>query len=71
MELNAQELKYCGNTDMQQKLWEQYPELFLQQQEYDQKLQNTISDSDGTRDDQVYIIPIVFHILHNYGTEIN
>ncbi len=67
--LHAQEFKYCGNTDLQNKLWEQHPELMLQQQEYDQKLHENIAASADTRDDQIYIIPIVFHIIHNYGAE--
>ncbi len=67
--LNAQELKYCGTTEMQKKLLEQFPELLLQQQASDQILQENLAEYDGTRDDQIYIIPIVFHIIHNYGVE--
>lgn len=64
--LNAfsQELKPCGTTEMQLSLWEQYPELWQAQQDYDQQLREQIAASAGTRDDEeVYIIPIVFHVI--------
>lgn len=66
----SQEIKPCGTTEMQLSIWEQYPELWQAQQEYDQKIREQIAASAGTRDeDQVYIIPIVFHVIHNYGPE--
>lgn len=70
--LNAfsQELKPCATTEMQLSLWEQYPELWQAQQDYDQQIREQIAASSGTRDDEeVYIIPIVFHVIHNYGPE--
>jgi hypothetical protein len=66
--LPAQDLKYCGSTDMQLKLWQEHPELYQQQLEYDQKIQQQ-AFSNTRDDDQIYIIPIVFHVIHNYGAE--
>ncbi|MBK9729851.1 MAG: T9SS type A sorting domain-containing protein [Chitinophagaceae bacterium] len=66
----SQDLNHCGATEMQLKLWAQYPELWQAQQDYDQQIRDQIAASDNTRDeDEVYIIPIVFHVIHNYGSE--
>src|SRR5262245_32491899 len=68
MNVKAQDQKNCGTTDMQAKMWQDHPELFQQQLEYDQQIREEISSA--TRDEeQVYIIPIVFHVIHNYGQE--
>lgn len=66
----SQDLNHCGATEMQLSLWEQYPELWQAQQTYDQQIHDQVANGGSTRDeDEVYIIPIVFHVLHNYGSE--
>lgn len=66
----SQDLNHCGATEMQLSLWEQYPELWQAQQAYDQQIHDQVANTGSTRDEnEVYIIPIVFHVLHNYGSE--
>ncbi|MEO6165896.1 MAG: M43 family zinc metalloprotease [Chitinophagales bacterium] len=66
----SQEVNHCGTTDMQLKIWEQYPELWEAQQQYDMQIREQIASETTTRDEEeVYIIPIVFHVIHNYGSE--
>lgn len=60
--------KYCGTTEFQNKLISEHPEILQKQQELEQFTQEYIKSSKKT-EAQVYIIPIVFHILHNYGYE--
>ncbi|MBX7107150.1 MAG: T9SS type A sorting domain-containing protein [Chitinophagales bacterium] len=66
----SQDFNHCGATEMQQFLWQQYPELWQQQQEYNQKIHDQVAASGNTRDEnEIYIIPVVFHVVHNYGSE--
>ncbi len=74
---NAQELKYCGTTEAMQKYFEKNPDLhqhFLKS-EADLKLEDQKAFANGYKENNksamppVYIIPVVFHILHEYGTE--
>lgn len=65
----SQDLNQCGTTEMQLKIWEQYPELWQVQQEFDQELHQQIAADDSRDVDQILIIPIVFHVIHNYGSE--
>lgn len=69
MKTSAQDLKYCGSTEMQVQLWEDHPELLQAQQEYDQQLKDQLAAGDTRDDDEIYIIPVVFHVIHNYGSE--
>jgi hypothetical protein len=61
----------CGTTEATKKLHEKYPELIAAEAAYDAQIAEIIrnktpEDRDGS---QVYIIPIVFHILHTNGVE--
>lgn len=61
---NGQEkLKYCGTTKATEKLKAEHPEYFLNSSNKQPKTVTLLPQG------QVYIIPIVFHILHNYGGE--
>lgn len=62
-------LKHCGTTEMTEALYKQYPHLkeaaaIIQNQE-----NNKIANPAATQLPPVYTIPVVFHILHNYGPE--
>ena len=68
----AQNLKYCGQVEAQERLRNRNPEL------YQQILQNKKELEDYTRiyaaqrsgeRGTVYTIPVVFHIIHDYGAE--
>ena len=66
----GQELKHCGTTEMLLKMLEQQPELLQAQEDYDQQVHAYAASESVTRDEpEVYIIPMVFHVIHNYGTE--
>jgi len=74
---NAQELKYCGTTEAMQKMFDKNPELHQQflQSEEQLKLQDQEAFANGYQEQNrsalppIYVIPVVFHILHEYGTE--
>lgn len=57
----------CGHTHHTQKLWEQNPQL---RTDYEQLVANakTVKNVNGIAK-TTYIIPVVFHILHEYGSE--
>src|SRR6218665_158105 len=61
----------CGATEATQKLYAQHPELVAAEAAYEAEIQNLIHNAtpeqrDGTT---VYVIPIVFHIIHQNGPE--
>ncbi len=68
----------CGTTEMSQKLMEQHPELLANYAKYETYTQNYVKNYQAeqkrtskkvTTTPTVYIIPIVFHVLHQNGTE--
>ena len=71
----AQELKRCGSSEAQKKLFEKYPELYKQRQlkETELKIKNYERSKEGyklsPKKQSIYKIPVVFHIIHNYGPE--
>lgn len=66
--VSAQDLKYCGTDEMYHKAITEHPELL-------QEVQNLETFTQEFREDNqrsmppVYIIPVVFHVIHNYGPE--
>lgn len=75
--VNAQELKYCGTTEAMQKYFDENPALYQQylQSEADLKIEDQKAFANGYKENNksamppIYTIPVVFHILHEYGTE--
>ena len=66
--LQAQEnLKKCKTPEMNRIELENNPEYMLKRQTFENAVSNYILDN--PKDNQVYIIPVVFHIVHNYGEE--
>ncbi len=73
--LPAQEpLKYCGTDDYSYEMYVSHPELrdameanraYLKEFTRNYIAQN----SDSRSNDSLYTIPVVFHIIHTYGTE--
>ena len=61
----------CGTTQATQKLYEQHPELVAAQAAYDAEIAQLIANakSEQRSSTTVYTIPIVFHIIHQNGTE--
>jgi PKD repeat protein len=73
----AQDHKYCGTTEAMQKTFDKNPELYQQflQNEAQLKVQDQEAFANGYQEQNrsalppIYVIPVVFHILHEYGTE--
>jgi PKD repeat protein len=74
--VRAQE-KYCGSTEMTQKLWAKDPSLyekFLEESAIEKErdriaFANGYKEGDGKAMPPVYVVPVVFHIIHEGGTE--
>lgn len=61
----SQEVHFCNAHNKEKELWQSHPELA---EKYNQFI-NNVSFSSARSSDTVYTIPIVFHILHEYGNE--
>lgn len=64
--------KHCGTTEASKEIYLAHPELLKQQEEYNVLLQQKIAEKAqqrNTNSDQVYIIPVVFHVIHANGDE--
>jgi len=68
---NASAQLNCGTTQATQKLYLAHPELAAAANEYDTNLSQLIANKTPEQrgSTTVYIIPIVFHIIHQNGTE--
>ena len=63
---NAQEqVEKCGTHIEEAKLWAENPELETAYME----LRNNAATKSLTKSNHIYTIPIVFHVVHEYGTE--
>jgi PKD repeat protein len=66
--LVAQEdIKFCKTPEVNTELVNNNPELLIQRQAYEQAVVDYIRNN--PKDDQIYIVPVVFHVIHNYGPE--
>lgn len=74
--VKAQQNSYCGQYQMEQEYLQQHPEV-KQQREALEKFTADYTSSyylhkqqDQTQLDTVlFVIPVVFHVMHNYGSE--
>lgn len=66
-------LKYCGATEAEKKFLDENPQLVPLIREENEKLDEytrEYSEKEASlRSGTVYVIPVVFHILHDYGPE--
>jgi PKD repeat protein len=62
---------YCGSSEANKKFLEQNPELLKVREQLEVFTQEYIAANSGNnrRSGQIYIIPIVFHVVHNFGNE--
>ncbi len=72
----AQELKHCGSTEMQQAFWDANPDIYQDYLKENARLEaiDKAAFANGYKDNNrtsapTYIIPVVFHIIHQNGTE--
>ncbi len=70
---SQEELKHCGADEMRISTLKQNPEIAKAVIKRDKVLedftQNFIKDASKSPSTATYIIPVVFHIIHNYGPE--
>lgn len=57
---------HCGNDARLRKLYAAHPEM---QKDHDDFMRNVFKAGHRNDDSTVYTIPIVFHIIHRYGSE--
>lgn len=68
--LPASAQKQCGTTKAMNRLIAEHPEIKLEQQKLEAEIQDFIANGYAQRTaTQPYIIPIVFHIIHQNGAE--
>ena len=67
----AQEIKYCGQTEQTEKLFQHFPDLGREADDAAEQLRLEVEAYAQERggDDQLIIIPIVYHIIHEGGNE--
>ncbi|MFA5574003.1 MAG: M43 family zinc metalloprotease [Brumimicrobium sp.] len=71
----AQHENPCAADDVRNELWKQFPELEQANAEYENLLQSMNSFQRGDDDDDILpdsvevVIPVVFHVIHEYGDE--
>jgi PKD repeat protein len=68
LHLNAQEHFQCGADHKMAPVFAAHPELL---HEHQQLIANSSQETTNDRGDreQVYVIPVVFHVIHEYGSE--
>lgn len=70
---NAEPLKYCGTTEVEKKFFAEHPQLVPLIDKESVKLESYTQEfhkkEKSLRSGTVYVIPVIFHILHDYGSE--
>lgn len=73
----SQEIEPCSTGALTKMLWDENPEMEARYYEYEEQINALINqsiqrggdDDDILPDDKVVTLPIVFHVLHEYGKE--
>lgn len=63
---------HCGTDEMHQQLFQQHPEYnegIQRAYERSQQFAQEYAQAAHPKSDAIYVIPVVFHIIHNYGPE--
>ena len=71
-EVVAQNLKYCSTVEATEKIKQGDPKLYEKIQQDAAELDNftkAYTTQKSNERGSIYVIPIVFHIIHNYGVE--
>lgn len=63
--------EWCGHNHATEVLKTQFPNMDIEAAEkiYRKAMEEKLLQKDGEEDDDVFIVPIVFHLLHNRGPE--
>lgn len=68
----AQDGYNCGTDVMMNKLYAEHPEMRQAQIDYDNQITQQVNAKKAMKSpavENVYIIPVVFHVIHTYGSE--
>jgi PKD repeat protein len=65
------EVRFCGQTEATERLFKRFPMAELDADLANKKLEKETEEAHYRMggNDEVYIIPVVFHVVHNYGPE--
>lgn len=74
IQVQAQQLKYCGHTELYNKLIEEQPEVLEYEQHMTELANEYIAHKrslpEAERNSGLLLtIPVVFHVIHDYGVE--
>ncbi len=59
----------CGTDSVYEELVRQNPQVALNRARLNDFVREYIRQNPRANDDEVYVIPVVFHVLHEYGNE--
>lgn len=57
----------CATDEVYRDLIKNNPEILIERQKLDEFVQDYIKNN--PKDDEIYVIPVVFHVVHDYGVE--
>jgi len=57
----------CATDEKYREIIAKNPEILIERQKLDEFVQDFIKNNPKT--DEIYVIPVVFHVVHNYGEE--
>lgn len=66
---SAQGLKHCGYHHVTNDLLQKHPEWKSEIEKLDSELIRKSKDVNRVKNNQKFIVPVVVHIIHNYGSE--
>lgn len=70
--VSAEEMKRCATSEMNNRVFEEYPESLEYKERMDSLIQAYFKNNQTNnqrRAEPTLVIPIVFHVIHNYGAE--
>ena len=67
--VSAQEEKHCFTTEVYRKVLQERPEVMQVQQMLEVFTEQYVAQHAAERSGNLLVIPIVFHVIHNYGVE--
>jgi hypothetical protein len=66
----SQDILLCGSPQKEKEAREKNPSIYIEEARLKQFVHDWIAANKGNlRDNAQYIIPVVFHIIHDYGSE--
>ena len=64
----AQDYKTCGTDEMMEKAFEADPTLRKKTELIKQEVNSYLKNRKSKNEDEIYVIPVVVHIIHNGGS---